>query len=125
MTLVGSLVAGLVGRWTKQSHVRAPPNMTHHLHHQHEATTADDNTTNANRTKSRKKVMPNQLGRYKHPIQKEAIRAPSKEKLIDFPLTPMPQPPEFYSLCMGEGGCARKRENNSSFRNTTARNLET
>ena len=64
VTLVGSLVAGLVGRWTKQSHVRAPPNMTHHLH-QHEATTADANTTtNTNRSKSRKKVLPNQLGRY-------------------------------------------------------------
>jgi hypothetical protein len=64
VTLVGSLVAGLVGRWTKQSHVRAPPNMTHHLH-QHEATTADVNTTtNTNRSKSRKKVLPNQLGRY-------------------------------------------------------------
>ncbi|XP_057381304.1 protein tramtrack, alpha isoform-like isoform X1 [Daphnia carinata] len=56
---------GLVGRWTKQTHVRAPPNMTHHLH-QHEATTADANTTttNTNRSKSRKKVLPNQLGRY-------------------------------------------------------------
>lgn len=60
---------GLVGRWTKQSmHVRAPlPNMTHH--HQHEGATAsaianNTNVNSVNRSKSRKKVLPNQLGRY-------------------------------------------------------------
>ena len=67
---LASLVAGLVGRWTKQSmHVRAPlPNMTHH--HQHEGATAsaianNTNVNSVNRSKSRKKVLPNQLGRYK------------------------------------------------------------
>lgn len=64
VTLVGSLVAGLVGRWTKQTYVRAPPNMTHHFH-QHDATTADANTsTDTNLSKSGRKVLPNQLGRY-------------------------------------------------------------
>jgi len=68
---LASLVAGLVGRWTKQSmHVRAPlPNMTHH--HQHEGATAsaianNTNVNSVNRSKSRKKVLPNQLGRYKN-----------------------------------------------------------
>ena len=51
-------------------HVRAPlPNMTHH-HQPHEGATAsaignNTNVNSVNRSKSRKKVLPNQLGRYK------------------------------------------------------------